>query len=136
MKYHARLSSLLYIVDNHVQKMFVQFPHFKVFLQDFYESKSNYTICLEYIKDESLKYRYIYEAYRHKQEEIEQIIKMNSVLALEKSKSKKELKVPKSPCKPIHRFFRNGDILKSMVRTWFEIEYKKYSRKSQKKIKL
>ena len=39
------------------------------------------------------------------------------------------LPVPIKPTRPMHRFFRNLDILKSMVRTWFEIEYKKYSKK-------
>lgn len=43
--------------------------------------------------------------------------------------------VPRRPVKPMHRFFRNSDILKSMVRTWFEIEYKKYLKKQAKKSK-
>lgn len=42
----------------------------------------------------------------------------------------KKLTIPKRPIKPMHRFYRNLDILKSMVRTWFEIEYKKFVKKS------
>ena len=38
-----------------------------------------------------------------------------------KKKGEKELKVPMRPVRPMHRFYRNSDILKSMVRTWFEI---------------
>ncbi len=47
---------------------------------------------------------------------------------------KKKLDIPKKPTRPMHRFYRNLDILKSMVRTWFEIEYKKFTKKSSKKI--
>jgi len=38
--------------------------------------------------------------------------------SLAKSKQQK-LQIPKRPIKPMHRFFRNSDILKSMVRSWF-----------------
>lgn len=47
--------------------------------------------------------------------------------------AKSKLIVSKRPVRPMHRFFRNLDILKSMVRTWFEIEYKKYSKKASQK---
>ncbi len=46
--------------------MLKEFPHFGIFQGSFYQSKSNRMICLEYIKDESEKYRFIYEAYRRK----------------------------------------------------------------------
>ena len=49
------------------------------------------------------------------------------------SQKRKELRVPERPARPMHRFYRNSDILKSMVRTWFEIEYKKYQKKASKK---
>jgi hypothetical protein len=60
---------------------------------------------------------------------------MNLEIAREKSKKKKELQVPRKPTRPMHRFYRNSDILKSMVRTWFEIEYKRYIKKEAKKVK-
>lgn len=61
------------------------------------------------------------------------MVQANKVLALQKS-SKPLLVVPKKPLRPMHRFYRNCDILKSMVRAWFEIEYKKYFKKSNPKI--
>jgi len=47
---------------------------------------------------------------------------------------KKKLEIPKKPTRPMHRFYRNLDILKSMIRTWFEIEYKKFIKKLNKKL--
>ena len=65
-KYHGRMYCLLYFVDNHVEKMQSEYPHFKKFFDVFYSSKANKQICLDYIKDESEKYRFIYEAYKRK----------------------------------------------------------------------
>lgn len=76
-KYHGRIYCLLYFVDNHVEKMMVEYPHFQIFLDNFYKTSSNRQICLDYIKDESEKYRYIYEAYKHKLEEIAEMEKLN-----------------------------------------------------------
>ena len=76
-KYHGRMYCLLYFVDNHVEKMMGEYPHFQIFFDSFYKSNSNRQICLEYIKDESEKYRYIYEAYKHKLEEISEMEKVN-----------------------------------------------------------
>jgi hypothetical protein len=53
IKYHGRMHCLLYFVDNHVEKMLVEYPHLRLFLDNFYASKANHSICLEYIKDES-----------------------------------------------------------------------------------
>lgn len=46
--------------------MIKEFPHFKMFQEQFYQAQINRKICLDYIKDESQKYRFIYEAYRKK----------------------------------------------------------------------
>ena len=40
---------------------------------------------------------------------------------LPESKQKAYLEVPKKPTAPQQRFFRNLDILKSMIRGWFEL---------------
>ena len=45
-------------------------------------------------------------------------------------KQRKLLEVPKKPIPPQHRIFRNLDILKSMVRGWFELQYKKILKKN------
>ena len=70
-KYHGRMYCLLYFVDNHVERMLREYPHFKVFFDSFYTSGANRRVCLDYIKDESEKFRFIYEAYKRKLEDIE-----------------------------------------------------------------
>lgn len=48
------------------------------------------------------------------------MITMNRQLALENSMIRSKLIIPsKRPTRPMHRFFRNTDILKAMIRTWF-----------------
>lgn len=46
------------------------------------------------------------------------------------SKKRAYLDIPVKPFQPQHRFFRNLDILKSMLRGWFQIEYKKILKKN------
>lgn len=65
-KYHCRVYSLLYFIDNHVEKMMKEYPHLKLFQDHFYKAKANRQISLNYMKDESDKYRFIYEAYLRK----------------------------------------------------------------------
>lgn len=43
--------SLLYFIDNHVEAMLKDYPHFQMLVKDFYASKANRQISLEYIKD-------------------------------------------------------------------------------------
>jgi len=62
-KYHNRLNCLLYFVDNHIEKMMLDYPHLRLFKEQFYNTNNNRIICLAYLKDESEKYRFIYEAY-------------------------------------------------------------------------
>lgn len=54
--------------------MVKEYPHLQLFTELFYKNKANKQICLAYIKDESEKYRFIYEAYVRKMEEIDEII--------------------------------------------------------------
>lgn len=42
----------------------------------------------------------------------------------------KLLETGNPPEKPQHRFFRNIDILQSMIRGWFELEHKKMIKKN------
>lgn len=60
VKYHNRLYALLYFTDNHVNDMVREYPHLKLFHEDFYKRGVNRLIVLEYIRDESEKYRYIH----------------------------------------------------------------------------
>lgn len=118
-KYNNRFNALIYFIDLHVEKMIKEYPNLKMFAEDFYHKRVNIEICLGYIKDESLKYRFIYDAYQRKLQEIDEIIEVNSKIQIESPKNKSRIMVPKKPIRPIHRFFRNTDILKSMVRGWF-----------------
>jgi nuclear transport factor 2 (NTF2) superfamily protein len=77
-KYNNRVYALLYFIDHHVEKMIKEYPYLKIFAEDFYNKRANREICLGYIKDESLKYRFIYDAYQRKLEEIDEIIEVNS----------------------------------------------------------
>jgi hypothetical protein len=45
-----------------------------------------------------------------------------------KKRQKPLLEVPKAPCYPSLRYFRNISFLKSMIRGWFEVEYRKWSK--------
>jgi hypothetical protein len=45
-----------------------------------------------------------------------------------KKRQKPLLEVPKTPCSPSLRYFRNISFLKSMIRGWFEVEYRKWSK--------
>ncbi len=45
-----------------------------------------------------------------------------------KKRQKTLLEVPKKPCYPSPRYFRDISFLKSMVRAWFELEYRKWSK--------
>jgi hypothetical protein len=42
------------------------------------------------------------------------------------------LEIPQKPCFPVTRYFRDLNILQSMVRSWFEIEYRRHVRKLKK----
>ena len=67
--------------------------------------------------------------------QIEQFIQHNLEIMEENKKRPEEkqkayLEVSKKPVPPQQRFFRNLDILRSMVRGWFELEYKKTIKKN------
>lgn len=40
-KYHARIASLLYFINNHLEKMFKEYPHLAAFSEQFYKNKVN-----------------------------------------------------------------------------------------------
>lgn len=50
-KYHSRIYSLLYFIDNHIEKMTKEYPHFKLFIEQFYKTGANRATALAYIKD-------------------------------------------------------------------------------------
>jgi hypothetical protein len=76
-KYHSRMSCLLYFVDNHIARMTADFPHLKLFKEQIYITGCNRSICVSYLKDESEKYRFIYEAYLRTVEEIDDMERIN-----------------------------------------------------------
>lgn len=53
-----------------------------------------------------------------------------------KKRQKPYLEVPKKPCYPMTRYFRNVTFLKSMIRGWFELEYRKWSKVNKSSIGL
>lgn len=61
-----------------------------------------------------------------------ELIKVFNLKALKKHQ-KKELQIPKAPSYPMTRYFRDISQLKSMTRTWFEIEYRKIMKNAQQK---
>lgn len=40
-KYHARISCLMYFIDNHLEKMFKEYPHLSAFSEQFSKEKVN-----------------------------------------------------------------------------------------------
>lgn len=50
-KYHSRMYSLLYFIDNHIEKMTMEYPHLKLFVEQFYKTGANRATALSYIKD-------------------------------------------------------------------------------------
>jgi hypothetical protein len=61
-----------------------------------------------------------------------ELIKAFNLKALKKHQ-KQELNIPKAPSYPVTRYFRDVSQLKSMTRTWFEIEYRKIIKNVQQK---
>ena len=70
-KHHNRIRGLLFFVDYHLEIMFKKHPHLNIFCKEFYENGINRDICVEYVRDEGEKYRYIYQAYLRQLEEIQ-----------------------------------------------------------------
>lgn len=123
-------------VRYHVEEMVRELPHLRLFAQPFESGGAVGRIIKEYVKDECLKFNQTHEAYLRRKEEIREFLATNE--KIEKSNQKQSverlkkslLAVPKQTPKPLHRIFRNTDILKSMVRSWFELEYKKWLKKN------
>jgi hypothetical protein len=49
-----------------------------------------------------------------------------------KKNQKKYFDIPKSPSKPVTKYFRDIAILKGMLRSWYEIEYRRIVRRMKK----
>lgn len=43
------------------------------------------------------------------------------------------MEIPAAKTRPFYRFFRDLDVLKGMLRGWFEIELKKLEKRNRKK---
>lgn len=94
-------------------------------------------ICQQYQRDVAGKLKGMREAYFQKLEEIKEYQKMNEEIkkfnssALRKNQ-RELLDVPRTPCCPTHRFFRDLMFLKSMIRGWLELELRKWKRMNSK----
>jgi hypothetical protein len=62
--------------------MLKEYPQLAIFHDEFYQKGVNKDICLGYIKDESEKYRLIYDSYAKKLEEREEMIDVNRNFAM------------------------------------------------------
>lgn len=117
--------------------MLTAHPHLRESEDQFWQENHCHRIVYEYLIDESIKFRYIHDAYLKRVKELEEFRRENKETEKynkkqsSKKKQKKYLELPKDPVRPQHRFFRNFDILKSMMRGWFELEYKKYIKKNK-----
>lgn len=134
-KYNNRLAMLHNFAQRHVESMLKEYPHLRMGYSKFKEQNMLHKTCYSYMVDESVKFRQIYSAYVKRNQEIEEFIDANyEIQAYNKnkpeSKWKKYLEIPKRPLKPQQRVFRNLDILKGMLRGWFELEYKKILRRN------
>jgi hypothetical protein len=114
------------------------YPHFKAVSDDFYKANQLHKVCVEYVKDIAEKFNQLHMGYLEALGEIEDIKRMNDIIKDENTRLLKKrqrplLIVPNQPVKPFYRFFRDLDILKSMLRSWFELEYKKMEKRVKKK---
>lgn len=135
LKYRARVAMLENFAGRHVEAMLKDYPHLRLGLGAFKTGNFSHKVCYDYMVDESMKFRHIYDAYRKRVQEIEEFVRENEKIrefnkGKAESKKKGYLEIPQKPNPPQHRFFRNLDILKSMLRGWFEIEYKKILKRS------
>ena len=125
---------LVKFIREHMAKMFLEHPHLKLFRSKFQSENQEEKIAFQYLCDESHKYRSVKKQHEDKMEEIENIMKINQKIRNQNSKrpsyqQKKELVVSRKTPKPQTRVFRNLDLLKMMVRAYFQLEYKKKTKK-------
>ena len=96
-----------------------------------------WNLSWQYLKDSSAKIKSLVAAYYLKLEEIEDLKKYNIGIKEFNAKClKKHIKefveIPRHPSFPVAHYYRDLYILKTMVRSWFELEYRRSVRKMKK----
>jgi hypothetical protein len=111
------------------------YPHLAMCLPAFTAGKHCHTLCRVYLVEEVQRFSMDKAEYLNRLkgiEELKDIKKMVREYNLRKpaNKRKAELDEPNEPPHPVMKVFRNLDILRGMVRGWFELEYKKILKRS------
>jgi hypothetical protein len=113
-------------VERHVAELLKKQPKFVVAREEFVGQGMVFNLGWHYLRESSGKIRGMVGAYRDKLREIEELRKMNVEIAMFNKKAMKKhqkpmLVVPEEPCRPQCSYFRDLGILKTMVRSWFEV---------------
>lgn len=120
-------------VKKHAQILISKYPYFKYVQNKFIFENVAHKLAYKYISQESSKLQHLFDDYNEKLKEIEEFKEMNKKISeynktALKKRQKPLLQVPKKPSPPSLRYFRNISFLKSMLRGWFEVEYRKWSK--------
>lgn len=136
-KFNCRLKIIMMCGERQVYTLLDKFPKFSSVSAEFKSGNHLYKLCIEYVKETALKFNQMLMSYERRQEELYDITKLNEEIKkqnrnLPAKQHRPLFDVSNVPKQPHYRFFRDLDILRGMIRDWFEIECRKLEKKNRK----